>query len=255
MAQSDQPGKRSFAPVVRAPRLSDVVAEQLLESIYSAGLKPGDRLPSERELSEQFAVSRTVIREATRSLAAKAVIDVRPGAGLTVAAIEPSDVAATMNLYVRGTEIPYEKIHEVRSMIEIHVTGLAAQRATDDDIELLRDVHVQFGKKLAARDLEGASEADVDFHRTLAKLTHNELYLVMLDSIGDLLLEIRRETMNIRGRPAKGVRAHEEIFEHVAARDVEEAQQAMKEHLDESFQAWVRLGRPVSWRRESPAGD
>ncbi len=75
-----------FPRVTREPRLSDKVAELLLETILSPGLQPGDRLPSERELGEQFGVSRTVIREAVRALAAKGVINVRTGSGLRVAA-------------------------------------------------------------------------------------------------------------------------------------------------------------------------
>ena len=91
-----------FDPVVREPRLSDKVAEMMLETILSNRLQVGDRLPSERELGEQFGVSRTVVREAVRALVAKGVIEVRSGSGLRVAAVAASAVSESMSLYVRG---------------------------------------------------------------------------------------------------------------------------------------------------------
>lgn len=235
-----------FKPLIRAPRLSDEVAEQMLESILSRGLRPGDRLPSERELGEQFGVSRTVIREASRSLVAKGVIEVRPGSGLVVAPFDPSAVTSSMSVYLRGGGMPYEKVHEVRTMIEIQVAGLAAERATADDLELLRAVHERFRSAVASDDHEAWAQADVEFHRTLARLTQNELYLVLLDSIGDVLLAIRRQTMRIPSRLTKVAQAHDRIVERVAARDAAGAQEAMRQHLEESFRAWVKLGKPVA---------
>src|ERR1051325_7140710 len=91
-----------FAPIARSPRLSDKVAAQLLASIKSGQLSAGSRLPSERELGEQFGVSRTVIREAISSLAARGVIEVRSGSGVHVAAVNAAQVSEQMSLFLRG---------------------------------------------------------------------------------------------------------------------------------------------------------
>src|SRR3989442_2687911 len=124
-----------FPRVTREPRLSDKVAELLLETILSPDLQPGDRLPSERELGEQFGVSRTVIREAVRALAAKGVIDVRTGSGLRVAAVDSATVSESMSLFMRGsTTLDYPKVHEVRAMLEVEIAGLAAERASREDL-------------------------------------------------------------------------------------------------------------------------
>src|ERR1044072_4366305 len=102
--------------------------------IASNDLKPGDALPSERELGEQFGVSRTVIREAVRALAAKGVIDVRTGSGLRVAACGAATVSESMSLFMRGrSTLDYPKVHEVRAMLEVEVAGLAAERASRED--------------------------------------------------------------------------------------------------------------------------
>ena len=124
-----------FGQVTREPRLSDKVADMMLETILSRRLEVGDRLPSERELGEQFGVSRTVVREAVRALVAKGVIEVRSGSGLRVAAVDAAAVSESMSLFLRGGSIDFEKVHEVRTLLEVHIAGVAAERATDEDVD------------------------------------------------------------------------------------------------------------------------
>jgi GntR family transcriptional repressor for pyruvate dehydrogenase complex len=230
-----------FPRVNREPRLSDKVAELLLSTIMARGLQPGERLPSERELGQQFGVSRTVIREAVRALAAKGVIDVRTGSGLRVAAVDASAVSESMRLFLHGSgALDYGKVHEVRAMIENEVAGLAAERATDEDVERLTEICERMAGTLD--DVEQASHHDVEFHRAVAECTHNELYVIMLDSIGDVLLEIRRATLGLDGRPSKGLKAHRKILDRIAAHDPAGAREAMREHLRDSQRAWRKIG-------------
>jgi GntR family transcriptional repressor for pyruvate dehydrogenase complex len=142
-----------------------------------------------------------------------------------------------MSLYLRGREsLDYAQIHEVRSMIETSVAARAAERASAAEVERLRAVCERMGEALD--DLEWVSQADVDFHRTLAELTHNELYVIMLDSIGDVLLEIRRATLGVAGRPLKGLRAHRKILRAVERHDATAAREAMRVHLADSATVW-----------------
>nr|MBA3567640.1 FadR family transcriptional regulator [Actinomycetota bacterium] len=115
-----------FDQVKREPRLSDKVADTMLETILANRLNVGDPLPSERELGEQFGVSRTVVREAVRALVAKGVIEVRSGSGLRVAAVNATTVSESMSLYLRGGTLDFEKVQEVRALLEVHLAGLAA---------------------------------------------------------------------------------------------------------------------------------
>jgi GntR family transcriptional repressor for pyruvate dehydrogenase complex len=229
-----------FAPVARNERLADKVTAQLLESIRSWQLAPGSRLPSERELAEQFGVSRTVIREAVRSLAAKGVVAVRSGSGVHVVAVGPSQVSEQMNLFLHGHgPIDYAQINEVRTMLEIRTAGLAAERATEADIEELR-LHCD-RMEAAGDDVETASIEDVEFHRAIARATHNDLFLLMLDSIGDVLLAIRRATLGAPGRLPLGVAFHRRILHRVEAHDVTGTERAMREHLLDADIAWEGL--------------
>jgi GntR family transcriptional repressor for pyruvate dehydrogenase complex len=248
LAGSDSGSTRSdgvlFEPVTRAPRLSDKVADMILDRILTMGFRPGDKLPSERELGEQFGVSRTVIREATRALAARGIIDVRAGVGLCVAAVDASAVSSTMRLFMHGSEeLTYEEVHEVRRLIEIDAAGLAAERATDDDLAKLTACMDNLAK--AGDDAELWALSDVEFHRTVCALTHNPLYVIMLDSIGDVLVEIRRATVYIPRRLPKLLVVHQQIHDAIAAHDVARARRTMRSHLQELERAWSKLARPV----------
>lgn len=236
-AAADHQPELSFERLQRSERLSDRVADLLLQRILDSGLQPGERLPSERELGIQFGVSRTVIREAMRSLAARGVVTVRPGAGLTVAQVDPSTASESFGLLLRGSPgLRHDKIHEVRLAIEVQVAGLAADRATDDDIAALRqalDHHRE-----VFDDLEQAARADVAYHVELARCTHNDLFVVMLNSLGDVMLEFRLQAMEQPGNRRVGLADHIRILEAVAAHDPTAARVAMTQHLASSDRAF-----------------
>jgi len=237
-----------YPTLERAPTLSDRVTESVLQMITSNALKPGDRLPSERDLGVRFGVSRTVVREAVRSLAAKGVLDVRSGSGAIVARVGSDTASQTLRLFVQGArggtddELHYEQINDVREMLETRVARIAARAAGPADLERLRDLHRQM--KAAKGDVEKASALDVAFHREIAVATRNPLFVVIIDSIEPALLEIRRKTLGSPGRPNKALRAHQLILDRIVAGDPEGAEAAMNEHLADSRAVWAKLGNP-----------
>lgn len=229
-----------FQRIDRDVRLSDRVADQLLDTIVASGLRPGDRLPTERDLAGQFAVSRTVVREAVRSLAGKGIIEARSGRGLTVAAVDAAAVKQSMSLYLHGSSsIDYPRVHEVRAMLEVQIASLAAQRATDEEIQELTRVCDRMEAVL--EDAEAASREDLEFHRILAVSTHNELFDLLLNAVGAPLVEIRRETFMIPGRAVVALAAHRDILSQVANRDAAGARGQMRAHLQDVERTWERL--------------
>lgn len=228
----------------RQPTLVERVTQHLLDLIVAGSLRTGQKLPSERDLAEQLGVSRTVVREAIRSLQARGVLAVRSGSGMEVARITPERASEALRLFIHLGHgalldgLSYEQVADVREMIEIRVAGLAARNATDEDVARLTEVYQELG---AAADLETVSAADVAFHRAIAEMTHNVLYLVMLDSIGEVLLDIRRSTLGKPGRRQLAVEAHGRILERIAARDEDGARQAMAGHLHESQETWAQV--------------
>jgi len=240
-----------FRPVGRETALPDKVAAQLRQLIVDGSLKAGDRLPSERDLGDQFGVSRTVIREAVRYLVAQGLIETNVGRGYRVGDFSATPVHESMALYLRGRPLGYDQIHEVRATIEVAVAGFAAQRATPEDIEAMEAACTAMQD---AEDDDAASVADLLFHNIVVRAVNNELFVVMLTSIGDVLLEIRRATQAMPGRRARGVAAHRQIARWIAAGDVERARAAMQAHVDDSLAAWRKVEQGKATRPRSKAG-
>jgi DNA-binding FadR family transcriptional regulator len=235
-----EPGRRldlSFEHLQRSERLSDRVAGLLLHKILDSGLQPGDRLLAERDLAVQFGVSRTVVREAVRSLAARGIVVVRPGAGLMVAEVDSSMTREAFGLLMRRSpELRHDTVQEVRLAIEVEIAGLAAQRATESDVQELQQslqAHLD-----AFEDLEKAVYADMAFHTVLARCTHNELFVVMLDSLGDVMFQFRLQAMRRLDDRRIGLVDHPRILQAVATHDVLEARAAMTAHLERADRAF-----------------
>jgi GntR family transcriptional repressor for pyruvate dehydrogenase complex len=249
--QNSRGGGGFGTPLTRAPRLSDRVADTILAVILEQGLRPGDQLPSERELGEQFGVSRTVVREAVRGLAARGVVEAQAGRGLAVAAVGLEDVATSMRLYLHGQdELPYEKVDEVRTLLEVSIAGLAAERGTEEQLQKLRATHAQMEQ---ISDTDEYAQLDLEFHRRLARMTQNELHLIVLDSIRDVLLEIRRTAAKLPNDLQSALAEHGAILDAVANRDEEGARDAMTSHLRHASEDWKQLG-PVKLHR-SPSDE
>jgi len=223
----------------RAPSLSDRVAEQLTEAIMSRKVRPGDKLPSERELGSKFKVSRTVVREAVRSLAARGLVRVTSGRGVEVAQVDSGNVAASMRLLVRGHEgLDYTKVHEVRCALEVQTAGNAALRAQPSHLERLRKLCEDHQASLEKRDIAGASEADFQFHQELGQACGNELLVAMLESISDVLREVRFQAMAQPHVGEDGLKAHRRILQAIVARDAAGARAAMEQHLSDAQRVW-----------------
>jgi DNA-binding FadR family transcriptional regulator len=235
-----------FPRVEREDVLSNRVARMLLERVLVGELAPGAELPSERDLSDQFGVSRTVVREAIRSLTGKGVIEKRNGRKARIGRVSRHQVVESMQLFIRGRQqvpggMPYGKVHEVRAMLELTVVELAAQRATKPELQRLRRVHDQMrlADAQGAEQLDALALLDVEFHRLIAEMSANELFVIMLDSIGGVLTEIREQTLGIPGRPASAMGYHETILAALEQGDADAARQAMEDHLTESALVWA----------------
>jgi GntR family transcriptional repressor for pyruvate dehydrogenase complex len=213
------------------------VSQAIIETIASNQLKPGDVLPPERELGRQFGVSRTVIREAVQALAAKGLLEVRSGSGVRIVAVDESRVRESMRHFVHGSSLDYGKVDEMRRVLEVAAAGLAAERATDDDIAEMDETITLFENECS--NLEKSVLHDLAFHRAVARATHNELFLLLHDSMGEMLLEVRRRNLS-RGRPERRlvVAMHQRIRDAIAAHDPPGAQEAMRDHLGHVQATW-----------------
>lgn len=214
--------------------LYDQVADQIQAMIMARSLRPGDKLPGERELAEGLGVSRTVLREALRVLAVRGLVKVKPGCGTYVQELSVRDAIAPMELFLKLQRAPdsYANLNEVRRTIEVQVAGLAAQRATEHDIARLEDAIERMEQH--KDDPKAFSQADLAFHLSLAAATHNDLFPMLLCPIARLLLEaILLSSYGPRATEA-GLAHHCEVLEAVRAHDPEKARLAMQQHLCEA---------------------
>lgn len=234
------------------PPSADRIADLILNAILTGGHRPGDRLPSERELGARYAVSRTVIRQALHLLVAHGVVEIHPGRGPFVARVDSSVVAAAMRLYVRTRVTPsHSTVHEVRVVVEPEIAAFAAERASDAELarlEAVMSAHEEAAHELvtargprAAELLERVLQLDYEFHRVIGEAAHNELFMMMLAAIAEPLMAIRRAAMALPGNVGAGVMAHRTILREVVSRDRDRARATMAHHLEVSEQAWQAL--------------
>jgi len=222
-----------FQAVPRELTLSNRVTGEIEALIVQNKLQPGDRLLAERELARQFGVSRTVIREAVRALTAKGLLEVHPGSGTIVRSPTAQNVSQSMTLYLRGSQPRqgFGKVLEVRSLLEVEIAGLAAERRTADDIAHMTATLERMNQVISR---ESFVSWDMEFHLLLANATHNELFTLLLDSVAEAMRQLRELAYDITGAPTRAYKYHSAILEQVKAGDRKGARQAMREHLAEA---------------------
>lgn len=215
---------------IQSGRLYQKIVEQIQERIRSGDLKPGDRLPSERELCEQFRVSRTAVREAVKALSEKGLVEVQPGRGTFITNDTSQAMRQSLDLMMSfGRTQKWEDLVEVREMLEAEIAASAAARATEEDIAAMRDAVDTMD--LALNDGDKYVEADLDFHLALAEATQNAVVPILIDSIVDMLRVQRTRIALVKGGLERGQFHHKRILEAIIHRDPAAAREAMRAHL------------------------
>jgi GntR family transcriptional repressor for pyruvate dehydrogenase complex len=222
-----------FESVAPRGRLADHVAAQIEKSIVEGRLTPGAKLPTEAELCDQFNVSRTVIREAMQQLASRGLVETRRGRGVgtTVLPFSRDFIVSSLSRFLGqpAAGVALQHLHQVRFVLELATARLAALSATEADLADLSQLLHEMEQVADAPEM--LSARDAEFHRTLARATHNPLMVVLIDSMRDLLEEYIRATLPHVDIRREVIPYHREVFERVAARDPQGAQQAMSRHL------------------------
>lgn len=223
-----------FEAVSKEATLASRVRDEVERLIIEEHLQPGDRLPPERDLAQRFAVSRTVVREAIRGLAARGMLDVRQGSGTTVQrpSIESLTPPLVLLLKGQGGETDPSKIMEVRRTMEVQVAGIAAERRTAADLEKLAGILETHAK--LEEDRVQFIALDMAFHGALARATQNELFSLLHDSVAAVLRKVREVGYEVPGTIQRALTHHRAIFKQVEKGSAEGARKAMAEHIAEA---------------------
>lgn len=210
---------------------ADEVAERIREWIFSGTFKPGERLPSELSLARTFGVSRSVVREALRGLEQLGVIAVRRGykGGAFVTRSDASVLNRSLAMTLRIGEISIAELFEARLIYEPEVARLAALRAGEAELSVLR--HVLSEQRVIAVSSRFAHPTNLSFHHAIARATRNPILEVVIGVILDLMRDRISEQRLPEGASSRIVAEHEQIYAALCDRDAARAARLMRDHV------------------------
>jgi GntR family transcriptional regulator, transcriptional repressor for pyruvate dehydrogenase complex len=217
---------------VSANRMSEAIVTQIRALIRAEKLRPGDRLPSERELGERMGVSRVTVREALRVLEAGGLVEIRVGAkgGAFVTTPTPARIGTGLADLISLSPLTAAEVTEARQVFELGIIPTVVERATERDIADLRELVARH--RVALRDGEYGMPMSAAFHVRVAASTHNAAIETLVRSFhGPLLMSLREAATVAPLMGHRGTTEHGDLVEAIAARDTAGAQQIMRAHL------------------------
>jgi GntR family transcriptional repressor for pyruvate dehydrogenase complex len=216
---------------IRRVKLYEEVAARIRDLITDGELRPGQALPSERKLAEQFKVGRAVIREAIRQLEVSGLVESRHGGGNYVREVTVEHLVAPIASVLNGMSHLREELMDARLFFEPQIARAAAARATPEDLRQLEDV-IRRQEECAENGQSGAEE-DAEFHDLLARATHNTVVERVMEVIDNLLEDSQARLFRSVQRSRISLEGNRRILEAVRSHDQEAAQRAMVEHLED----------------------
>jgi DNA-binding FadR family transcriptional regulator len=234
MALKDTDGaKAAFAPLQQLRgnvKLSDRIIREFEDRIVSGTLQPGERLPTESELCELLDVSRSVIRDAMRTLAARGLLEVRQGRGMIVAPPDDGAYSEALTLLLARSELRMSDVFEARATLETQLGMLAVDRRSEEDVRALEGHLAALTEAIEERDWQRASDSHVAFHAALLHALHLPALDKLLEPMQQLIVPSAAPPLAVED--LWDVDAHVPIVDALRAKDTE----AMKAALDRHYQ-------------------
>jgi GntR family transcriptional regulator, transcriptional repressor for pyruvate dehydrogenase complex len=215
---------------VRRNKVYEDVARQI-ERLILKKLRPGDKLPSERELAELLSVSRSSIRDAIRSLELAGMVEPRQGAGTIVREISTNSLANPLANALKRKEELMGELLDFRRILEPPLAARAATHASPEEISEMESILDRQEQKL--RKGESTIAEDSEFHYSVAMASGNSVVLKVLDILMDLLRDTRERSLQVEGRPQKSLAGHRKILSAIKRHDAEAAKAAMRRHIED----------------------
>jgi len=219
----------------KAGSTAKVVLGRIRRMIEVGDLKPGDRLPAERDLAQRFKISRASLRAALHSLAGMGLVQFRHGSGTYITEGPPALSEGPLALLASLHGFTDDAMFEARSQLEVGVAGLAAERATLAHLSQMRTEIA--GMAAAMRDPHKYLVHDIDFHRTIAAASGNPILKALVEMVSNILYRNRRETVAQARDLGPSLAMHRRIYRAIAAGDPDRAREAMNQHLVQTQRA------------------
>ncbi|HEY2962760.1 MAG TPA: FadR/GntR family transcriptional regulator [Pyrinomonadaceae bacterium] len=222
---------------VRSGQTTEQVVARVYELIKHEELKPGDRLPPERELSKQLGISRPSLRSALSSLISMGVLQSRQGSGTFLVDGPPALDSEPLRLLAQLHGFSFDHMFETRSVLEVGAAGLAAERATGEELANMSEEIADMFASL--NDPQQFLLHDISFHRAVASASGNPTLATLVEMVSTVLYERRRETIARAHDFNEAVEWHRQIYRAIRARKPEEAREAMREHIMRAQRAFA----------------
>ena len=210
------------------------IVERLSDEIRSGGLRPGEKLSSERELGDRFGVGRSSVREALRILGSQGLIQVQMGRGSFVADFTAPAPESVVRFWDRRHDVSLRELMEIRLSIEPQIAAFAARRGGEDCLGKLKSSLADLREQISNKRLGGRVFADTAFHDQLARAADNSLFFSINRNIEPMLLDTRRLGLLSLERSTRVLDAHERIYRAVVERNPRSAAREMWAHIVES---------------------
>jgi GntR family transcriptional repressor for pyruvate dehydrogenase complex len=229
---------RAIATEHRGTTTSEEVISRLREMIHNGELRPGDRLPPERDLARLLGVSRPTLRAGIRSLAAVGVLQSRQGAGTFVVKADgpPSLDSSPLRLMASLHGFTNAEMFEARQSLEMAVAGLAAERANGDLMATMAEEVA--GMFASLDDPEQFLIHDVRFHQTVAAASGNRILTSLMNMVATILFDTRIKTVKRATDLKESAEMHRHVYRAIRERNPEAARNAMSEHLVLAQRGW-----------------
>ncbi len=220
----------TFEPVKRTKVYAEI-ASQISRLIEAGRVKPGDRLPPERDLAEMFGVSRTSVRDAIRVLEMRGLVEPRHGEGTVVKQVPIDAIVSPLADALVSSKNLTADLFDMRKMLEPPLARAASLRATSDDLKAMKDILKRQAERVRAGEI--AIEEDNAFHYRIATAARNQVVLAVMDLVMELLQESRARSLQGPGRAGKSLDGHRRILFAIRNGDPDLAAEAMRLHIEE----------------------
>jgi DNA-binding FadR family transcriptional regulator len=223
------PGESMFKPL-RKQRFSDQISELIQKKIIEDKLAIGTSLPSEMEMTAEFQVSRTVIREALRILEISGLVHIKKGpkGGIFVANGFHEPIKRSLNNLINSGDVTIEHLFEARLLIEPHIAQEATRQATTTDLKKFRKLFADAARHMD--DPKHLKQNNLDFHLLLARASGNPALSIMLESVFELLVEQTMDFVDI-SLERHFLNIHKRIFQVLEKRNPAKVEKLIREDI------------------------
>lgn len=232
--------QRSASPIVRK-KLSDEVAERLLDEIESGRWAVGDKLPPERSLMEEYGVGRPSVREAMQRLASMGLVEISHGERATVRALDARNMLGQIDRTARyllsSSPQTLDHLKEARLMFEAGMVRTAAEKADANAVAALENCIERLQEHVG--NPEEFVRADIDFHIAIAAISGNPIYTAVSEAMLSWLAEFHQELLRVPGAEQVTIREHKRILKQIAVHDGPKAERVMREHLTRASKRYL----------------